>query len=69
MLNRAKINASKQGITLTTYVADWRELPSKINGEFDAIVCTGNSFYHLDNNEDKLKVLKNFYRLLKKGGI
>jgi len=69
MLERAKINASKQGITLTTYVADWRELPSKINDKFDAIVLTGNSFYHLDNDEDRLTVLRNFYRLLKKGGI
>lgn len=42
-------------------------LPFK-NDEFDGILCVA-AYHHLDNDEDRKKCLKEFYRILKKGGM
>ncbi|BBX69481.1 hypothetical protein MPSYJ_29420 [Mycolicibacterium psychrotolerans] len=69
MLAKAFDNGTKQGLILNTVHADWRRLNQAIRGKFDAIVCLGNSFTHLHCEQDRRKVLAEFYAALRHDGI
>lgn len=69
MLARAFENARKEGFILRTVQADWRCLNRDVHGEYDAIVCLGNSFTHLFCEKDRRKALAEFYAMLKHDGI
>ncbi|WP_254716031.1 class I SAM-dependent methyltransferase [Actinomadura sp. WMMB 499] len=66
--------AFENGFTYGQYVlkvvqADWRYLNRDVHGEFDAIICLGNSFTHLFSERDRRKALAEFYALLKHDGV
>jgi glycine/sarcosine/dimethylglycine N-methyltransferase len=69
MLARAFENGRKRGLILKTVQADWRELNRCIQGRYDAIVCLGNSFTHLHDEQDRRKALAEFYAALRHEGI
>lgn len=69
MLVQAFRNARQQGYILRTINADWRRLKRDVPGEFDAIVCLGNSFTHLFEETDRHKALAEFYSILSHDGI
>jgi SAM-dependent methyltransferase len=49
--------------------ADWRWLNRDIHQKFDAIICLGNSFTHLFDENDRRKALAEFYAALRHDGI
>ncbi len=49
--------------------ADWRWLNRDVHGEYDAIICLGNSFTHLFSERDRRKALAEFYAMLKHDGV
>lgn len=70
MLAMAFENGMKQGDHIMRVVqADWRWLNRDVHGEYDAIVCLGNSFTHLFSERDRRKALAEFYAMLKHDGI
>ncbi|MFF1711534.1 methyltransferase domain-containing protein [Streptomyces sp. NPDC058268] len=70
MLARAFENGTQQGGHILRVVqADWRWLNRDVHGEYDAIVCLGNSFTHLFSERDRRKALAEFYAMLKHDGI
>jgi sarcosine/dimethylglycine N-methyltransferase len=70
MLARAFSNGlSYGGHILRVVHADWRWLNRDVHGEYDAIVCLGNSFTHLFSERDRRKALAEFYAVLKHDGI
>ncbi len=69
MLSKAFENARKHGHIMRTVQADWRFLNRDIHGDFDAIICLGNSFTHIFNERDRRKALAEFYTLLRHDGI
>ena len=69
MLAKAFYNGQKRGHILRTAQADWRFLNRDIHGEFDAIICLGNSFTHLHKEKDRRKALAEYYAMLKHDGI
>ncbi|MFL0736350.1 MAG: class I SAM-dependent methyltransferase, partial [Prochlorococcus sp.] len=69
MLARAFQNARDHGQLLRTAQADWRFLNRDIHGEFDAVICLGNSFTHLFRESDRRKSLAEYYAVLKHNGI
>ncbi|MFD6987622.1 methyltransferase domain-containing protein [Streptomyces sp. NPDC059943] len=70
MLAMAFENGTKQGgYILRVVQADWRWLNRDVHGEYDAIVCLGNSFTHLFSERDRRKALAEFYAMLKHDGI
>jgi SAM-dependent methyltransferase len=68
MLTKAFENARKHGYCLNTALADWRWLNRDVHGEFDAIICLGNSFTHLFEERDRRKALAEFYAMLAHDG-
>lgn len=70
MLAQAFANGLKHGDHILRVVqADWRWLNRDAHGEYDAIVCLGNSFTHLFSERDRRKALAEFYAMLKHDGI
>jgi SAM-dependent methyltransferase len=69
MLAKAFENGHKRGLILKTIQADWRELNRGIHGKYDAIICLGNSFTHLHDEQDRRKALAEFYAALRYDGI
>jgi sarcosine/dimethylglycine N-methyltransferase len=70
MLAKAFTNGlSHGGHILRVVNADWRWLNRDVHGEYDAIVCLGNSFTHLFSERDRRKALAEFYAMLKHDGV
>jgi SAM-dependent methyltransferase len=69
MLSKAFDNARDRNLVLQTTVADWRWLNKDIRGKFDAVICLGNSFTHLFDENDRRRALAEFYAALKHDGI
>lgn len=69
MLAMAFENAKKRGHILRTVQADWRWLNRDVHGEYDAIICLGNSFTHLHEERDRRKTLAEYYAMLKHDGL
>lgn len=65
----ASANASEYGLTLNTTSFDWRSIPADLYGTFDGVINLGNSLTCLLHREDHLIALKNFYQLLRAGGV
>jgi len=69
MLAKAFENGQKRGLILKTVQADWRWLNRDIQGKYDAIICLGNSFTHLHEEQDRRRALAEFYAALRHDGI
>ncbi len=69
MLAKAFDNARKRDLLLRTAQADWRWLNRDIHDFYDAVICLGNSFTHLFDENDRRKALAEFYATLRHDGI
>ncbi len=69
MLTKAFANARHYGHIMRTIHADWRWLNRDVHGEFDAVICLGNSFTHLFAEKDRRKALAEFYAALRHDGL
>jgi len=69
MIAKAFENGRSRGLILKTIQADWRWLNRDIQGKYDAIICLGNSFTHLYDEQDRRRALAEFYAALKHDGI
>jgi len=72
MLAQAKENARQQGLRDIRFEqAEWAALSQSFpdGDQFDAIICLGNAFTHLFEEDERKKALKEIHSLLKPGGI
>jgi len=69
MLTKAFDNARGRGMILNTIHADWRWLNRDVHSKYDAIICLGNSFTHLFNENDRRRALAEFYAALRHDGV
>lgn len=71
MLAKAKENAQRCGLDQTKFVeAEWTNLTAAFpKNSFDAIVCLGNAFTHLFEENDRIKALAEIFAVLKDDGV
>ena len=69
MLVHAFENAQQRGQILRTVQTDWRWLTRDVHERFDAVVCLGNSFTDLFDENDQRKALAEFYAALEHDGV
>ena len=72
MLLRAKENAGQKGLKNMRFEeAEWTTLSQSFPGgnQFDAIICLGNAFTHLFEEDERKKALAEIHSLLNPGGI
>ena len=71
MVNKSQENAERFGLHNTRLVeAQWTSLSESFpNEKFDAIVCLGNAFTHLFDDDERRMALGEIYGLLNGGGV
>jgi SAM-dependent methyltransferase len=69
MIERAQGNAAEAGIDGRFAVAGFGELEERVGGNFDAVLCLGNSLPHLLTSADIAAALADFARCLTSGGL
>lgn len=69
MLAKAFENGRKRDFLMRTVQADWRWLNRDVHDYYDAVICLGNSFTHLHEENDRRKALAEFYATLRHDGI
>ncbi len=67
LIQRAKNNSKRKGLSINFREGDARRLPFDTDS-FDYITILGNSFGYFETAEDDIKVLKEIFRVLKPGG-
>ena len=68
MVREARRNISEAGIETEVKVAEFRELGSTFNGQFDVVACLGNSLPHVQTDSGLVKSLEGMYEVLRNGG-
>lgn len=69
-LKKALENARINNVELNVTRFDWRRLSNNLEKEsFDAVICMGNSLVYLPRKKDRIKALKEFYKILKPDGV
>ncbi len=71
MVSLADANAKAAGEKVTFRTAGFGNISNSFGqpGQFDAVLCLGNSLPHVDSNEDLKKTLLDFKVLLRPGGM
>jgi len=70
MLELASRNAKQAGVKgLKFQLAEFLTLKETIRGRYGSIVCLGNSLPHITEDSAILTALRNFYDILKPGGL
>jgi len=71
MVSLADANAKAAGEQVSFRTAGFGRISDTFDqpGEFDAVLCLGNSLPHVDSNQDLKKTLRDFKDLLRSGGI
>ena len=69
MLAKSFENARQRGHILRTVHADWRWLNRSVHDLYDAVICLGNSFTHIHEENDRRKSLAEYYATLRHDGI
>ncbi|HEY9567671.1 MAG TPA: class I SAM-dependent methyltransferase [Thalassobaculum sp.] len=71
MIQQTERNADEMGVALAgTQVADWRELDKAFGANrFDALVCLGNAFTHLFEEDGRQQALEAMRTVLRPGGM
>ncbi|MFH1391592.1 MAG: methyltransferase domain-containing protein [Candidatus Diapherotrites archaeon] len=69
-LAKAIQNSKNHNVKLKVTEHDWRNVSEHLGiNVFDAVLCLGNSIAYLFKKNDRLKSIKEFFRILKPGGI
>lgn len=63
-----KSKAAEKAVDIPIFQGDARDLSRFSDQSFDAVLCMG-PLYHLENDEEKSRCLRECLRVLKKGGI
>jgi len=69
MLNRARINAKRNGFDLDFYHFGASRIPDDFNGKYDVVISLGNSFANIPTDEFESSVYKCFSLLKEKGEL
>ena len=68
-LARDREVAEREGLTIRTVQGFMHDLSVFAGDSFDAIICLGNSFTHLFDENDRRKALAEFYAALRHDGV
>ena len=64
----ARGHAREAGLSIPFKVAAWHELPGKVQGKFDLVVCHGNAIGHCPGERAMVRSLKAIHQVTKSGG-
>jgi glycine/sarcosine N-methyltransferase len=69
MIERARAGAQAAGASVRFFTAPFRELKATVGGDYDAVLCLGNSLVHVLKEEELLASLTSMVSCLRPGGL
>ena len=69
MIERARAGAQAEGAAVSFSRRSFQELRNSVGGDFDAVLCLGNSLVHVLNEDDLLASLTAMVSCLRPGGL
>ncbi len=69
MIDRARLNVREAGLEIPFVAAGFGDLAEKVGGDFDALLCLGNSLPHVLSLEALQKTVEDFAAVLRPGGL
>lgn len=73
MVERARANFDRLGLTVPLYQSDWADLHQLQKEQklepFDAVLCLGSSLCHIFDQGKRIEALRRFRHLLRPGGM
>lgn len=61
--------AAARGLEIDARPADMRSVAESVDGDFDAVIAFDNSIPHLQTDEEIESAMREFFRLLRSGGL
>ncbi len=68
MVRLARANARKAGVRVPFTVAAWHDLPSRVRGQFDFVMCHGNAIGHCRGERSMVQSLSAIRQVTRDGG-
>lgn len=68
-IERARVEAQRQGVAVTFLAADVRSLSAQVEGSFDVVLSCDNALPHLLTEEDLKRAARSMWDKLKLGGL
>lgn len=68
-IKRAKEEAARRNLDITTGIADVRTLAEQVPGQFEVVITCDNALPHLLTDDDLMAAARNIYNKLEPGGL
>jgi glycine/sarcosine N-methyltransferase len=69
MVAEAQRRTRQSGVQLDITQSSWQDLPERVPGPFDLVLCLGNSLVHTETRANMISALEGLRKVLGPGGI
>jgi SAM-dependent methyltransferase len=68
MVAEARRRSEQYGITMTVTQSQWQDLPDRVPGPFELVLCLGNSLVHTETRTNRVAALEGMRKVLSPAG-
>ena len=68
MVAETRRRSEQYGITMTIFQSLWQDLPQRVHGSFDLVLCLGNSIVHTETRANRMAALQAIKKVLSPKG-
>jgi glycine/sarcosine N-methyltransferase len=68
MVTEARRRSEQYGIALTVTWSQWQDLPNRVPGPFELVLCLGNSLVHTETRTNRIAALEGMRKVLSPAG-
>jgi SAM-dependent methyltransferase len=68
MVAETRRRSEQYGIAMTVAWSQWQDLPNRVPGPFELVLCLGNSFVHTETRANRIAALEGMRKVLSPGG-
>lgn len=68
MAAEARRRSEQRGVTMPVFQSLWQDLPHRVPGPFDLVLCLGNSIVHTKTRPDRIAALQGIKKVLSPNG-
>ena len=68
MVAETRRRSEQYGIAMTVAWSQWQDLPHRVPGPFELVLCLGNSFVHTETRANRMAALEGMRKVLLPGG-
>jgi SAM-dependent methyltransferase len=68
MVAEARRRSAEYGMAMTVTWSQWQDLPNRVPGPFELVLCLGNSLVHTETRTNRVAALEGMRKVLSPGG-